>query len=318
MTLCFQGRHKDKRRITYKRGGDGFQRDSLCENQFMYQVYFCNHPAPPKYINMKISPLYSRVMAPFDSLQDKNHLCGMDYLYTSATLCRKAYTHEKRMMVHGVPGKGMQGIPDVMKQEKVKNRKKQVQLRGTVKAAILQGDKEFPDILASSIYDTKPVHFLSMVCTKINWLDKIRKVYNVDTGLIETMKFLRMNNIDHCNYSMGHVDLSYQQINMYRMNFRIRNWKWWWSYLLWGLGAQIINAYVIYKRLNFQHRIKKEDLILHHYFIKRIAIYWITSGYDNSSSRSHSGKNGPLLSISKGCSTRRIISTTGSTSISVS
>ena len=147
----------------------------------------------------------------------------MDYLYTSATLCRKAYTHEKRVMVHGVPGKGMQGIPDVMKQEKVKNRKKQVQLRGTVKAAILQGDKEFPDILASSIYDTKPVHFLSMVCTKINWLDKIRKVYNVDTGLIETMKFLRMNNIDHCNYSMGHVDLPYQLINMYRMNFRIRN-----------------------------------------------------------------------------------------------
>ena len=191
----------------------------------MYQVYFRNHPNPPKYINMKLSQLHYRVMSLFDALQDNNYVCGMDDLYNLAKFCMKEYTHEKRVMVHGVPGKGMQGIPDVMKQEKVKNRKKQVQLRGTVKAAILQGDKEFPDILASSIYDTKPVHFLSMVCTKINWLDKIRKVYNVDTGLIETMKFLRMNNIDHYNYSMGDVDLSDQLRDTYRMNYWIRNRK---------------------------------------------------------------------------------------------
>ena len=90
----------------------------------------------------------------------------------------------------------MRGIPAVVKQEEVKNRKKKIQVRGTVKAAILQGDKECPGLVASSIYDKKPVHFLSMVCTKIKWVEKIRKVYNVDTGLIETMKFLRMNNID--------------------------------------------------------------------------------------------------------------------------
>ena len=38
MTLGFQGRHKDKRRITYKRAGYGFQCDALCENGFTYQV----------------------------------------------------------------------------------------------------------------------------------------------------------------------------------------------------------------------------------------------------------------------------------------
>ena len=77
--------------------------------------------------------------------------------------------------------------------------------------------------MVSSIYDINTVHFLNMVCTKTKWVDKIRKVYNVDSGLTETMEFLRMNNIDHYKYSMGNVDLSYQLINMYRMNFRIRN-----------------------------------------------------------------------------------------------
>ena len=65
--------------------------------------------------------------------------------------------------------------------------------------AVIRGDKECPDLVDSSIYDTNPVHFLSMVCTKIKWLEKIRKVYNVDTIMIKTMKFLRMNNIDHYN-----------------------------------------------------------------------------------------------------------------------
>ena len=126
MTLGFQGRHKDKRRITYKISGDGFQCGALCENGFTYQLYFCNHLAPPKYIKMKLSPLHSRVMALFDSLQDKNHVCGMDHLYNSAKFCRKSYTHYKRVMVHGVARKGMRGIPAVVKQDEVKNQKKHI------------------------------------------------------------------------------------------------------------------------------------------------------------------------------------------------
>ena len=126
-------------------------------------------------------------MALFDSLQDKNGVCGMDSLYNSVTFCRKAYTHDKRVMVHGLVRKVIRVIPTVVKQKEVKNQKKQIQVRGTFKVEVLQGDKECPDLVASSIYNTKHVHFLSMVCTKINWVDKIRKVYNVDNGLIDTM-----------------------------------------------------------------------------------------------------------------------------------
>ena len=97
---------------------------------------------------MKLPPLHFRVIALFDSLQDKNYVCGMDKLYKSDTFIRKVYTHDKRVMVHRVARKGMRGIPVVVKQEEVKNRKKQIQVRGTVKAAVLQGDKECPDIVA--------------------------------------------------------------------------------------------------------------------------------------------------------------------------
>ena len=131
-------------------------------------------------------------------------------MYNSGTFFRKAYTHEKRVMLHGVETKGIRGIPAVVKKEEVENWKKQIQVRVTVKVAVLQINKECPDLFTSSIYDTKPVHFMIMVCTKIKWVEKVMRVCNVDSGLIKEVKFLRMTNIYHYNYSMGHVDLSYQ------------------------------------------------------------------------------------------------------------
>ena len=46
MTMRFKGKHKDKRRITYKAEGDGFQADALCDAGFTYQVFMRNDPAP--------------------------------------------------------------------------------------------------------------------------------------------------------------------------------------------------------------------------------------------------------------------------------
>ena len=37
MTISFQGKNGDKRRINCKRAGNGFQRDTLCENGFTCQ-----------------------------------------------------------------------------------------------------------------------------------------------------------------------------------------------------------------------------------------------------------------------------------------
>ena len=123
MTIGFQGKHGGKIRITYKRAGDGFQCDTLCENGFTYQFYFRNHPAPLNYLKKKLPPLHSCVMALFESLTDENHICAMDNLYNSAMLCKEAYTHEKKLMMHGVESKGMRGIPSSVIQDEVHNKK---------------------------------------------------------------------------------------------------------------------------------------------------------------------------------------------------
>ena len=47
--------------------------------------------------------------------------------------------------------------------KKLRMGKSQLKVQGTVKAVVLRGDKECPNLAASSIYGTKPVHFLSMV-----------------------------------------------------------------------------------------------------------------------------------------------------------
>jgi hypothetical protein len=70
-TIRFQGRHQDKQQISYKKEGDGFQADCICESGYTYTFYFRNVPAPRKYLMKKCSPLHSRVLFLFDQLHAK-------------------------------------------------------------------------------------------------------------------------------------------------------------------------------------------------------------------------------------------------------
>ena len=72
------------------------------------------------------------------------------------------FNHNNKLLVHGVTRKGRQGIPACVQQDKVKNQSKLNKGHGTVKAAKLEGDPNCPCLIASSAYDTKPVHYLSM------------------------------------------------------------------------------------------------------------------------------------------------------------
>ena len=83
-TIKFQGRHVDKLQITYKREGDGFQCDALCDNGYTYAFQFRNEAAPTNYLQQGLSPLHARVMGLFDNLSTHYHRCGLDNLYNSA------------------------------------------------------------------------------------------------------------------------------------------------------------------------------------------------------------------------------------------
>ncbi|GFH49623.1 hypothetical protein CTEN210_06099 [Chaetoceros tenuissimus] len=273
MTMRFKGKHKDKRRITYKREGDGFQADALCEDGFTIQVYMRNHPAPKKYLKQGASPLHSRVLALFDVLQDKHHRVGMDNLYNNVSFCRRSYNHPKCVLVHGVTRKSGRGIPECVFQREEIKRVDQLKVRGTVKAAVVMGDPGCPNLIASSVYDTKPVHYLSMVTEELKWIIKERSVYNVDTEEVEVLQFLRMGHIDKYNNTMGHVDVADQLRGSYRLDAKVRNLKWWWSPMFWAVGVQITNAYVAYKSLCKQYG--KTKLMSHLEFRERLAMAWV-------------------------------------------
>jgi hypothetical protein len=114
-----KGHHADKIRITFKRAGDGFMCDALCDDGFTYSIYFRNEPPPPKYTAMGLSPLHGRVMWLFDQLKDHGHRCRVDNLYMSCRFAKFCYNHENKILLEGVARKG-RGIPQIVVQEEVK------------------------------------------------------------------------------------------------------------------------------------------------------------------------------------------------------
>jgi hypothetical protein len=112
----------------------------------------------------------------------------------SAKFAKAAYLHPKKVLIAGVARKGMRGVPKA----------------GTIKAAVPEGDTECASLVATSVYDTKPVNFLSMACDSIKWMAKERQVFCVDSGKVEVVQFLHLNINNSNNTDMGHVDVSDQ------------------------------------------------------------------------------------------------------------
>ena len=129
----------------------------------------------------------------FGSVKDKNHCCGVDNLYISAKFCKDAYMHPQRILLYGIARKSGRRLPVSVVQEEKATKSKQKKVRGTVKAAKLTGDPDCPNLLAVSVYDTKPVHFLSAAAESIKWREKKREVYNCEVKKLRVMKFLRLD-----------------------------------------------------------------------------------------------------------------------------
>ncbi len=59
-TLGFQGASGMKLRISYKRKGDGFQCDAICDAGYTFSFWFRHGPPPelyPKYKHLDLAPL---------------------------------------------------------------------------------------------------------------------------------------------------------------------------------------------------------------------------------------------------------------------
>ena len=241
-TIGFQGRHGSKLRITYKRIGDGFQADAICEDGYTYAFKF-RHDLVPSVGTEDLSPLHKRCVWLMKELQNDWTSIYLDNLYNSLKFTKVAY--KEKCLVHGVVRTHQRGLPSSVIQKEEKSRKKQDNVRNTVKCAV-QRNKNMTDVIACSIYDTKPVHFFSTTESCVDWVSKKRKVWYQDDNTMKDMTFLRLNFIDSYNNGMGGVDLADQLRLQYRPERWMRQPKWWWSIFLWGLGIAVTNAYVLY------------------------------------------------------------------------
>ena len=75
-----------------------------------------------------------------------------------------------------------------------------------------------PDMLAASVYDTKPVHLLSTVAELIEWKVKEKQVWNQQENKKKKLRFLRLNLIDKYNHHMNSTDIADQLRGIYCPN----------------------------------------------------------------------------------------------------
>ena len=150
-----------------------------------------------------------------------------------------------------------------MDQNKVTNKNLQAEVQGTTKAAVIEGDNEYPNIVAFSVYDTKPVKFLSTACTSLLWKEKTKKIFDKDAGIKILLIFLCPQVMDEYNYGMSNVDQIDQHKSSYRFDHWMQRHKWWWLIWMWEVQVLLVNAYVLYNSAHLLiWKTPKKDILL--------------------------------------------------------
>jgi hypothetical protein len=98
----------------------------------------------------------------------------------------------------------------------------------------------------------------------------------VETQKMTKMRFLWLNINDAYNAGMGHVDVSNQLRNYYRMDHWLRMQKWWWAIYLWGLGICLVSVYVCYQSYHLELGTDRKNILSQYEFCRSIALAWIS------------------------------------------
>ena len=261
-TLGFQGRSALKLRISYKKEGDGFQCDAVCDNGYTFAFYFRHGDAPPlpKVFKEKIpdlSPTAMRVVWLALRLPNMWSRIYMDNLFNSRKLFTALYM--AKALAPGAVRTTGRGLPPSVRQLEEKNVKEAMKLRGRTAAARLVNSTDCPDLFAVSVYDTKPVHMLSTVEESMFWVLKKRKVWSAVHREIREIGFLRLNFIDNYNNNMNSTDIADQLRGSYRPDRWMRQRKWWWAFFIWGVGVASVNAFKMYDSMYEEEKEKRGE-----------------------------------------------------------
>ncbi len=122
----------------------------------------------------------------------------MDNLFNSEKLF--SALNLAKCLAHGVVWTHGRGFPEGIIQREEKNLVRTAQAkRGTTKAAHLTNSTKCPDLLAVSLYDTKPVHLLSRTAKEVRWIVKQREVWSAEVQKKVMMRYLCLNIIEEYN-----------------------------------------------------------------------------------------------------------------------
>jgi hypothetical protein len=239
----------------------------------------------------------------FDLLKDLYHIVGMDNLFVSLKFARQAFAGKNKVMIHGVARVTGRGIPPCVVIEKIKNKKQAALVRGTTKAAVLKGDPDCPDVVAFSIYDTVPVHFLTTSCQSLKWKEKAKRVYNPTEGACIAMKFLRPEISDTYNNGMNKVDIADQMRGHYRWDKWMRKRKWWWSIWMWAMQVLLVNSYILYRSAYlYIWKKDKKEVMSQYEFRKQIILNWLDAESLTLNNKPQKRKHDSISSITSAVS----------------
>ncbi|KAK3251406.1 hypothetical protein CYMTET_21062 [Cymbomonas tetramitiformis] len=254
----FQGRCAFKDKIKYKKEGDGFLADCLCDDGYTWTFHFRHDPTPLPLTQQQASDLHNRCLLLVKRLKFDWNRIWMDNLFTSRRFIQWGY--QEKVLMGGVARPHARGVPESVIQSEARSKADLERAVGTVKVARTADFK----IVAVSIYDSKPVHFLTSIHSKVSMVDKVRQIWDAQENKKKELPFKRLNVIDDYNFNMNGVDIADQLREIYRFDGPwMRQRKWWWAVFLWACGVAVVNAYILYKTQCEEGLVPKKERLSH-------------------------------------------------------
>ena len=251
MTVGFKGRCALVTRIKYKKEGDGFQCDAICEDGYCFTFWYrCD--TPPRVVPADVSARDDRCAWLVEQLPGLWYRLWMDNLFTSFKF--GVMLAARNCLFGGTcQTADWRGLHSAVIQKEAKTVKAKAEARGTILASYRsEGITPECEVICTSYYDEqsdKPFHMMSNIVEGVSIIDVRKSCYSTATQSRFWVTLRRLSLGVMYNAYMNSVDVADQLRMTYRPDgLWLRNRKWWWSIMLWALGQAVTNAYVAYVR----------------------------------------------------------------------
>ena len=100
---------------------------------------------------------------PFSVLWRENNINTQYIISTTQMIFSRQRTIIIKLLTCGVTREGMRGIPPRVTLEELRSKKANIETKGTSKEAVTEGNPKRTNCIEAIMYDTTPVHCISMV-----------------------------------------------------------------------------------------------------------------------------------------------------------